>query len=94
MKPIQSLSELIDRTGRIAVLHGGLSTERDVSLASGTAIIAALSELGFDVHAIDIGDNPLQQIISAKPDTAFIALHGPGGEDGKIQALLEFLHVP
>lgn len=86
--------QLIDRLGRVAVLYGGTSAERQISLQSGGAVIAALSEEGVDVLPVDIRENPLQAIISAKADRVFLALHGPGGEDGKIQALLEYLEIP
>lgn len=88
------IETLIKKAGRVAVLYGGTSSERSVSLASGAAVVQALREKGFDVLPLDLRDEPLQQILTAKPDTAFIALHGPGGEDGKIQALLEFLGIP
>lgn len=86
--------EWIDRCGRVAVLFGGQSAEREISLQSGDAVVRALSEAGVDVVAVDVRENPLTSILTAKADRAFIALHGPGGEDGKIQALLEFLQIP
>lgn len=86
--------ELIDKLGRVAVLFGGTSSEREISLNSGAAVLRALSEEGVDVVPVDVRDNPLEQILAAKADRIFIALHGPGGEDGKIQALLEFLQLP
>lgn len=86
--------ELIDRLGRVVVLFGGASAEREVSLQSGSAVVKALSEEGIDVVALDVHEQPLNEILSAKADRAFIALHGPGGEDGKIQALLEILGIP
>lgn len=93
-KEEQSHSELIDKFGRVAVLHGGLSAEREISLQSGAAVIRALSQEGVDVVPVDIKEKPLEQILAAKADRAFIILHGPGGEDGKMQALLEFLSIP
>lgn len=86
--------QLIDRLGRVAVLYGGTSAEREISLQSGKAVIRALSEEGVDVVPVDVRDNALQDILNAKADRAFIALHGAGGEDGKMQALLEFLRIP
>ncbi len=86
--------KLIDELGRVAVLYGGLSAEREISLLSGGAVIRALSEEGVDVIPVDIRENPLAAILAVKADRAFIALHGAGGEDGKIQALLEFLQIP
>lgn len=82
------------QVGRVGVLFGGLSAEREISLQSGAAVIAALVEAGIDHVAIDVGDNILADIQAANIDRAFIILHGPGGEDGRIQALLEFLNIP
>ena len=87
-------SQFIHRLGRVAVLYGGTSAEREISLRSGAAIIKALSEEGVDVIPVDIRQRALQDILNAKADRAVIALHGAGGEDGKIQALLEFLEIP
>jgi D-alanine-D-alanine ligase len=86
--------KIIDRLGRVAVLYGGTSAEREISLQSGKAVITAFSEEGVDVIPVDIGSSPLQSILNAKADRAFIALHGAGGEDGRMQALLEFLGIP
>lgn len=80
--------------GRVGVLFGGLSAEREISLQSGAAVIAALVEAGVEHVAIDVGDNIIADIQAAKIDRAFLILHGPGGEDGRIQALLEFLNIP
>lgn len=80
--------------GRVGVLFGGLSAEREISLQSGAAVIAALVEAGVEHVAIDVGDNIIADIQSANIDRAFLILHGPGGEDGRIQALLEFLNIP
>lgn len=80
--------------GRVGVLYGGLSAEREISLQSGSAVIAALQEAGIDVVAIDVGHNVIADIQAAQIDRAFLILHGPGGEDGRIQALLEFLNIP
>ncbi|MCV6625696.1 MAG: D-alanine--D-alanine ligase [Cellvibrionaceae bacterium] len=80
--------------GPVAVLYGGLSAERDVSLQSGAAIIDGLKSLGVDVLPIDINEQAVAQLESAKPAHAFIALHGGAGEDGRMQALLEYLQIP
>ena len=85
---------LVDKLGRVAVLYGGQSAEREVSLKSGAAVIRALSEEGVDVVEVDVQHNPLNEVLAAKADRVFIALHGAGGEDGKIQALLELLDLP
>ena len=80
--------------GRVGVLYGGQSAEREISLQSGSAVFAALQEAGVDSVLIDVGDNIIADLKNAKIDRAILMLHGPGGEDGRIQALLEYLHVP
>ena len=80
--------------GRVGVLLGGQSSEREISLQSGAAVVAALAEAGVDYVAIDIGANAIADIQAANIDRAFLALHGAGGEDGRIQAVLEFLNIP
>jgi D-alanine-D-alanine ligase len=85
---------LKNRLGRVGVLFGGQSAEREISLQSGTAVINALKEAGIDPVVIDVGENAISDIQAAKLDRAFIALHGPGGEDGRIQAVLEYLKIP
>jgi D-alanine-D-alanine ligase len=79
----------------VAVLKGGLSAERDVSLSSGKGVAAALREEGFDVVELDPQDGDLSdQIRAASPDAVFNSLHGRWGEDGCVQGLLELLRVP
>lgn len=80
--------------GKIAVLMGGDSAERAVSLRSGDAVFKALQSVGADVIAIDVQGNAVQQLIDAEFDIAFIAMHGRGGEDGTIQGVLEWLNKP
>lgn len=80
--------------GRVGLLFGGQSAEREISLQSGAAVIAALQEAGIEYIAIDVGANAITDIQAAQIDRAFIALHGPGGEDGRIQAVLEYLQIP
>ncbi|MBA1202456.1 D-alanine--D-alanine ligase [Pseudomonas capeferrum] len=80
--------------GRVAVLYGGKSAEREVSLKSGAAVIDALTQAGVDLVAIDVGDDLLERLQSEKIDRAFIILHGRGGEDGSMQGLLECLGIP
>ena len=79
---------------KIAVLMGGRSAEREVSLSSGRGVVAALREEGFDAHPLDPGDNPGQQLFELKPDAVFNALHGRFGEDGTVQGLLELMRIP
>lgn len=80
--------------GKVAVLMGGTSAERAVSLRSGAAVLAALQEQGVDAFAIDIQDHAIHQLLDIDFDVAFIALHGRGGEDGTIQGVLEWLDKP
>lgn len=84
----------ISAFGQVAVLYGGTSAEREISLRSGNAVINALLEAGVAIVPVDIGSDPLRQLQQLRVDRAFIALHGAGGEDGKIQALLEWLNLP
>ena len=79
---------------RVAVLLGGRSAEREVSLSSGAGCAKALRGEGFDVVEIDPGENPASQLLEAQVDCAFNALHGRWGEDGCIQGLLELLRIP
>jgi D-alanine-D-alanine ligase len=80
---------MIEKFGRVGLLYGGTSSEREVSLMSGAAIQQALLNLGVDVVAIDAGDNLLQALPGYQLDRVFIALHGVGGEDGTLQGALE-----
>lgn len=77
--------------GRVAVLFGGDSSERDISLLSGNAVLEALKRRGVDAHAFDPRDRSLATLAA---DRVWIALHGPGGEDGTVQGALEYLGVP
>jgi D-alanine-D-alanine ligase len=80
--------------GKVAVLFGGRSAEREVSLKSGSAVLAALQKSGVDAHAFDPAIRPLQALKDEKFDRAFIALHGRYGEDGTVQGALEILGIP
>jgi len=79
---------------RVAVLKGGWTLERTVSLRSGERAQRALRALGHEVVAIDVGAETLAQLLEAKPDAAFIAMHGRDGEDGTVQELLETIDIP
>ena len=79
---------------RVAVIKGGRSLERVVSLRSGASVEDALDALGHEVVALDAGAGLVTALKEARPEVAFIALHGPGGEDGTIQELLEILGIP
>ncbi len=78
----------------IAVLKGGLSSEREISLSTGAGVSRALVELGYKVSEVDVGYDVAEQLAKLKPDAAFNALHGTYGEDGCIQGVLEFLRIP
>ena len=79
---------------RVAVLKGGSSLERQVSLRSGARVEDALERLGHDVVAIDVGTDLIERLREREPEVAFVALHGRDGEDGTVQELLEILGVP
>ncbi len=79
---------------RVALLAGGRSLERQVSLKSGARVEDALRSLGHSVTQIDPGGDLVARLKAERPDVAFIALHGPGGEDGTVQGLLEILGIP
>jgi D-alanine-D-alanine ligase len=84
------------RAMRVAVLYGGISAEREVSISTGLQVIAALREAGFDVTPVEVGAD-LGAVIGAltpKPDAVFNALHGRFGEDGVIQGVLDWLEIP
>ncbi|MCO4757613.1 MAG: D-alanine--D-alanine ligase [Oceanospirillaceae bacterium] len=85
--------------GRVAVIYGGLSSERVISLRSGAEVLGGLQRAGVDAFGIDLGGeqgdlNPLTQLMDAEFDRAFLILHGPGGEDGTLQGVLEMLGKP
>ena len=80
--------------GRVAVLMGGWSSEREISLQSGAAVLQALQRRGVDAHAIEVGRDIAQRLTEGDFQRAFVMLHGRGGEDGVIQGLLEALGIP
>ena len=80
--------------GKVAVLMGGWSAEREVSLKSGAAVLAALQASGVDAHGIDAGRDILSVLPAGDFDRAFIIMHGRGGEDGAMQGALEVLGMP
>jgi D-alanine-D-alanine ligase len=83
-----------DGAKKVAVLKGGGSLERTVSLRSGVRAQNALRQLGHEVVAIDVGPDLVAQLLESQPDAAFVALHGSDGEDGTVQGLLEAIGVP
>jgi D-alanine-D-alanine ligase len=80
--------------GRVAVLFGGDSSEREISLLTGNAVLEALKRRGVDAYAFDPRDRALGDLVGERFDRVWIALHGPGGEDGTLQGALEYLGVP
>jgi D-alanine-D-alanine ligase len=79
---------------KVAVMMGGLSREREISLKTGKAILRALAEKGYAVIPIDVGDDIAEKLVKEKIDCAFLALHGRFGEDGTIQGMLELMKIP
>ena len=79
---------------KIAVVMGGTSAEREISIQTGSGVMRALQELGYDARSLDYDAKFVDAIREIDPDVVFIALHGPGGEDGQIQAILEFFGIP
>ena len=80
--------------GKVAVLLGGRSAEREISLRSGNMILGALKGKGVDAHAFDPKEQGLERLIAQRFDRVFIALHGRFGEDGTVQGALELLGLP
>jgi D-alanine-D-alanine ligase len=92
--PLQAPSVNPASLGKVAVLFGGTSAERDVSIMSGTGVLKALQSQGVNAFAFDPADRPLQDLKTEGVDRCFIALHGRGGEDGTLQGALELLKIP
>ncbi len=79
---------------RIVVLMGGRSSEREISLKTGRAVAEALKEMGHEVIEMDLTEELPCKLLEIKPDKVFIALHGPYGEDGRVQGMLDILGIP
>ncbi len=88
------MSVPVEQYGKVAVLMGGLSAEREISLKSGGAVLAALQRRGVDAHPVDVGRDILAVLAEGGYDRAFVILHGRGGEDGVMQGALECLGLP
>jgi D-alanine-D-alanine ligase len=89
------MSEIkMEKLGKVGVLFGGRSAEREVSLMSGAGVLAALQSQGVDAHAFDPAERSLADLETEKFDRVFIALHGRYGEDGSLQGVLEQLNIP
>jgi D-alanine-D-alanine ligase len=79
---------------KIAVLYGGRSSEREISIKSGSAVLGSLIKLGYNATGIDAAENLVEKLKKEKTEIAFIALHGRWGEDGTVQGLLEIMGIP
>jgi D-alanine-D-alanine ligase len=79
---------------KIVVVMGGPSSEREVSIATGNAIMRALERLGYNARSIDFDGRFIEAVRDLQPDVVFNALHGPGGEDGVVQGILDWLRLP
>ncbi|MFZ6772095.1 D-alanine--D-alanine ligase [Undibacterium sp. SXout7W] len=89
------MSELNNQSlGKVGVLFGGRSAERDVSVMSGNGVLAALKSKGVDAHPFDPAERSIAELAAEKFDRVFIALHGRYGEDGSLQGVLEQLNIP
>lgn len=88
------MTQNAQRFGKVAVLYGGLSAEREVSLNSGAAVLQGLQEAGVDAHGIDVDENIVETLAQGQFDRVFNILHGRGGEDGVLQGALELLGLP
>jgi len=84
----------VNNFGKVAVLMGGRSAEREISLKSGAMVLAALKRKGIDAHAFDPRDQGIEQLLAQRFQRVFIALHGRFGEDGTVQGALEYLGLP
>ena len=97
LKPeVKILGEVQPKTpfGKVGVLMGGSSAEREISLSSGAGVLKALRSQGVDAHPVDVGEDIIEVLIREKFDRVFNVLHGPEGEDGTIDGLLHFLKIP
>lgn len=88
------MSSQATKFGTVGLLSGGLSSEREISLMTGAAVLKSMRNLGIDVVAIDVQKDLIDILPSYQLDRVFIALHGPGGEDGTLQGALEYLGMP
>ena len=88
------MSTQVAKYGTVGLLSGGLSSERDISLMTGAAVLKSMRNLGIDVIAIDVQKDFIYSLRNYQLDRVFVALHGPGGEDGTLQGALEYLGIP
>ncbi len=84
----------MNRKAKVAVVMGGSSAEREISIQTGSGVMRALQSLGYDAQSLDYDRRFVDAIREIAPDVVFNALHGPGGEDGHVQAILDYLGIP
>ena len=84
---------MINRKAKVAVVMGGSSAEREISIKTGSGVMRALQSLGYETQSLDYDRRFVDAIREIAPDVVFNALHGPGGEDGQVQAILDFLGI-
>jgi len=84
----------MQKKARVAVVMGGSSAEREISIQTGSGVMRALTSLGYEAQSLDYDHRFIDAIREIAPDVVFNALHGPGGEDGQVQALLDYLAIP
>jgi D-alanine-D-alanine ligase len=82
------------KRAKVAVVMGGTSAEREISILTGSGVMRALHDLGYEAQSLDYNDRFISAIRELDPDVVFNALHGPGGEDGQIQGILDYLNIP
>jgi D-alanine-D-alanine ligase len=82
------------KRAKVAVVMGGTSAEREVSIRTGSGVVRALHDLGYEAQSLDYNERFVDAIRELDPDVVFNALHGPGGEDGQIQGILDYLRIP
>jgi D-alanine-D-alanine ligase len=82
------------RSAKVAVVMGGSSAEREISIQTGSGVMRAVQSLGYEAKSVDFDERFIEAMREYKPSVVFNALHGPGGEDGHVQALLEYLSIP
>ena len=84
----------MQKKAKVAVVMGGTSAERDISISTGSGVMRALQSLGYEAQSLDYDARFIDGVREISPDAVFIALHGPGGEDGHVQAMLDYLGIP
>src|SRR5579884_4536046 len=82
------------KRAKVAVVMGGTSAEREISIQTGSGVMRALHDLGYEAQSLDYNERFVDAVRELDPDVVFNALHGPGGENGQIQGILDYLRIP